>query len=140
MSADAAARLAAIHAASFTLPRPWSAAEVAAVLATPGAFLLEEPEGFLIGRALAGEAELLTLAVAPGARRCGTGARLVAGFLSQAASAGAARAFLEVAADNAPALALYAGAGFRPAGRRPGYYRQPGAAPTDALVLARDLP
>lgn len=130
--------LAAIHAASFTRPAPWSAGEIAATLAAPGAFLLVEPQGFLIGRVIADEAELLTLAVAPTARRAGTGARLVARFLTVCADKGAASAFLEVAADNAPALALYAGAGFADAGLRRGYYRDPaGGATTDARVMAR---
>lgn len=134
------ARLAALHGASFTTPRPWSAAEIAATLATPGAFLVDDSDGFLIGRVLAGEAELLTLAVAPAARRRGIGARLVAAFLARAHAASARRAFLEVAADNTAALALYARAGFAEAGRRRGYYRHPSGAATDALVLARDLP
>ncbi len=67
MTADPG-RLARIHGESFTVPRPWTAVEIAGLLATPGAFLIEAPDGFLIGRALAGEAELLTLAVAPSAR------------------------------------------------------------------------
>lgn len=86
MTADPG-RLARIHGESFTVPRPWTAVEIAGLLATPGAFLIEAPDGFLIGRALAGEAELLTLAVAPSARRRGTGAALVAGFLDRAATA-----------------------------------------------------
>lgn len=132
-------RLARIHADSFTVPRPWTAAEIDGLLATPGTFLIEVPDGFLIGRALAGEAELLTLAVAPPARRRGIGATLLAAFLDRAAAAGAGRAFLEVAADNAAARALYARAGFAEAGRRPGYYRRPDGGATDALVLARAL-
>ncbi|MCB2127322.1 MAG: GNAT family N-acetyltransferase [Rhodobacteraceae bacterium] len=138
MTADPG-RLARIHGESFTVPRPWTAVEIAGLLATPGAFLIEAPDGFLIGRALAGEAELLTLAVAPSARRRGTGAALVAGFLDRAATAGAGRAFLEVSADNAAARALYAQAGFAEAGRRPGYYRRPDGGATDALLLARAL-
>lgn len=132
-------RLAAIHGQSFTTPRPWAAAEIEAVLAMPGTFLLEEPDGFLIGRALAGEAEILTLAVAPAARRSGIASRLVAAFLDRAGRDGATRAFLEVAADNAPARALYAGAGFAETGRRRRYYRHPDGTLSDALVLARPL-
>ena len=77
--------LAALHARCFTIPRPWSAAEFAGFLADPLAFLLVEGDaGFLLGRAVAGEAELLTLAVAPEARRRGLGQRLVGRFLYQA--------------------------------------------------------
>ena len=131
--------LATLHAACFVTPRPWSAAEIAGLITSPGSFLLQAPEGFLIGRAIAGEAEVLTLAVAPAARRQGLGRSLVARFIDRARQEGADRAFLEVAADNAPALALYAAAGFAEAGRRRSYYRQPDGRPLDALVLVRPL-
>jgi ribosomal-protein-alanine N-acetyltransferase len=42
---------------------------------------------------------------------------------------------LEVGEDNTPARRLYARAGFREVGRRPGYY----AGGKAALVLRRDL-
>ena len=42
-----------------------------------------------------------------------------------------------MAVSNAAARALYAGLGYLPAGRRPGYYRRPGAGPVDALVLRK---
>lgn len=133
------AALAAIHAESFTVPRPWGAQEIGETLAQPGSFLLTDADGFLIGRAIAGEAELLTLAVRPDARRRGTGAALVAAFLDAARARGAERAFLEVAADNTAAQALYARAGFAEAGRRPGYYRPPEGGAVDAVVMTRDL-
>jgi ribosomal-protein-alanine N-acetyltransferase len=135
VSAPDPAALAALHAAAFRHPRPWTAAEFAAVLAGPGAFLLTDGGGFLIGRAVADAAEILTLAVPAAARRRGTGRRLVAAFEAEARARGAVRAFLEVAADNAPALALYRGAGWQEAGRRRGYYT-PGI---DALLLAKVL-
>lgn len=132
--------LAALHDASFVTPRPWTAAEFATLLAGPGVFLLdEEAEGFLLGRALAGEAEVLTLAVAPAARRRGMGTRLLARFLDEAGRQGAESAFLEVAAGNAAARALYAAAGFAEAGRRRGYYRDPEGRAEDAVVMRRAL-
>lgn len=132
--------LAALHARCFRSPPPWSGQDFAGFLADPLAFLLVEGDaGFLLGRAVAGEAELLTLAVAPEARRLGLGRKLVARFQYQAQLRGAQRAFLEVRADNAPALALYESAGFTPAGRRRGYYQEPDGRRTDALVLAREL-
>ncbi len=133
------AEMAAIHAASFSTPRPWSAAEIAELLASPLCFAITESAGFLIGRAVAGEAELLTLAVDPAARRAGQGARLVAGFLDTARMRGADSAFLEVAADNAAAIALYNRAGFARAGLRRGYYATPQGKALDALVMTREL-
>ena len=98
--------MALIHAACFTTPRPWSAAEFSATLANPHCFLLTEPFGFLIGRAVAGEAELITLAVDPKARQRGTGGRLLDAFLAEARVRGAESAFLEVSAVNLPAQSL----------------------------------
>ena len=64
----------------------------------------------------------------------------VAAFLAESAGSGAFRAFLEVAADNEAAVALYRQAGFAEAGRRTGYYRRPDGTRIDACLLARDLP
>ncbi|MCU0826282.1 MAG: GNAT family N-acetyltransferase [Tabrizicola sp.] len=134
------AGLAALHARCFTAPRPWTEAEFAGFLTDPLAFLLIEGDaGFLLGRAVAGEAELLTIAVAPEARRRGLGRKLVGRFLYQARLRNADSAFLEVAEDNAPARALYARAGFAEAGRRLGYYQGPEGRAVDALVLRRVL-
>jgi ribosomal-protein-alanine N-acetyltransferase len=134
------AALAALHARAFTTPRPWSEPELAALLADPLVFLLVEGDaGFLLGRAVAGEAELLTIAVAPEARRLGLGRKLVSRFIYQARLRGAESAFLEVAEDNAAARGLYLAAGFAEAGRRRGYYRTPEGQAVDALVLARPL-
>lgn len=132
-----AARLAEIHAAAF--PAPWDAAAFATLLNQAGVFVLEAPDGFILLRAVADEAEILTLAVRPAARRAGLGAGLVEQGAVAAAAYGATRLFLEVAQDNAPALALYARAGFAEAGRRPGYYARPDGGRQDALILALNL-
>lgn len=127
-----AVALAAIHAAAFAAAERWPAAEIAATLAMPGTWgLIAAEGGMAIARAAGGEAELLTLAVAPAARRRGLGRALVGTVLAEAAGRGAARLFLEVKADNAPAIALYRAAGCIEVGRRRRYY----ADGTDALVL-----
>jgi ribosomal-protein-alanine N-acetyltransferase len=132
--------LAALHARCFRTPKPWSAADFSGFLADSLCFLLVEGDaGFLLGRAVAGEAELLTLAVAPDARRRGLGRKLVARFLYQARLRGADSAFLEVSAENAAAMALYESAGFAQSGRRSGYYRTPDGTRVDALVMHREL-
>ncbi|GGL99220.1 alanine acetyltransferase [Pseudooceanicola nanhaiensis] len=131
--------MAALHDRSFTTPRAWSAVEFDALLASPGAFLETATEGFLLGRVIAGEAELLTLAVAPSARRAGQGRRLLAAFESNARARGAGSAFLEVAADNGPAIALYAGAGWETRGTRRAYYQRPDGSRVDAVVMSKPL-
>lgn len=128
--------LADLHIRCFQIhPRPWSAPEFESLLASPLNFLLSRPRGFLLGRSVADEAELLTLAVAPDARRTGIASELLREFAATSRARGAAQAFLEVASDNAGAIALYAGAGWRNAGRRRNYY----ASGIDALLMWRAL-
>jgi len=133
------ARCAALHKRAFTHPRPWTTAEFAALQATPGVFLVTHAKGFALGRVVADEAKLLTLAVSPEARRQGVGSRLVRGFEAQALAEGAATAFLEVAADNRAARALYRHLGYRESGRRKGYYRTAAGQPVDAVLMTRPL-
>jgi ribosomal-protein-alanine N-acetyltransferase len=130
--------LAAIHRDAFTFPRPWSATELAGLLADPSCFCAVAPDGFALGRTVADEAELLTIAVRPAARRAGVGATLLAAVLAIARRRGAARMFLEVAATNQAAIRLYDRVGFLPVGTRRGYFSD-GTARVDALVLSRDL-
>ena len=136
MSPEALARL---HAAAFDRGAAWSAEAFAASIADPAVFLCGGEAGVALGRVAADEAELLTLAVHPEARRAGLGRRLLAAFERDATVRGSARAFLEVAATNAAARALYAAAGYAEAGRRPGYYRYGTGARQDALILAKPL-
>lgn len=130
--------LEALHAAAFTRDRPWSAAEFASLLDSPFVALFTRPQGFALTRSLAGESELLTLAVAPAAQRRGLGRGLMQDWLG-ALPKGTESAFLEVAADNAPALALYEKLGFVQVALRRGYYARTGGAAVDALILRRDL-
>ena len=127
--------MAALHARCFTLPRPWSAGEFTDLLAQPGVFALTRPQGLLLGRVILDEAELLTLAVAPEVRGQGIGADLTQGFLDEARARGAVSAFLEVAANNAPAQRLYDRLGWQQVGRRPRYF----SPVLDALLLGITL-
>lgn len=131
--------LASLHQACFTTPRPWTEEEFGSLLKSPGAFLLNETHGFLLGRALAGEAELLTLAVDPSARRQGIGRRLLEAFENASRARGAESAFLEVAVDNVAARALYRATGWQESGVRKGYYRAPDGSSIDAIVLTLPL-
>ena len=122
-----AALLAALHAAAF--PRPWKEEEFARLLAQPGVWALAAgSEGFILLRRAADEAEILTLAVAPDARRRGRGRALVE------ATQGEYALFLEVAEGNAAAIGLYRACGFREISRRKAYY----ANGENALVMRRE--
>jgi [ribosomal protein S18]-alanine N-acetyltransferase len=135
---EAASLLAALHATAFPPAESWGADAIALILGLPGAFARcavapggEAPQGFVLARVAADEAEILTLAVPPAVRRCGVGAALLRAAAAGAAARGATALFLEVSAANAPARALYAAAGFAEVGRRRRYY----ADGADALVL-----
>jgi [ribosomal protein S18]-alanine N-acetyltransferase len=129
--------MAAVHRMAFPPNEAWGTNAIALQLAMPGVFgWLDRRGGMILARVAADEVEVLTLAVAPAARRQGLGTRLLDAAMTCAASRGARVAFLEVSIGNRGARTLYARAGFTPTGRRPRYY----ADGTDALVLRRTLP
>jgi ribosomal-protein-alanine N-acetyltransferase len=116
---------------------PWSVTAFEEIFRSPlGIGLVAErdhnPGGYLVARAVAGEGEILNLAVAPELRRLGLGGRLLEAGLSALAAAGAKEVFLEVREQNLAAQRLYQRHGFRPVGLRAGYYRNP---VEDAIVL-----
>lgn len=133
-----AAHLAAIHAEAFAAP--WGEAALSELLAAPGVFAVAEDDGFILIRVVVDEAEILTLAVRPTARRAGLGVRLVEAAVVRAAALGAERMFLEVAEGNAAARALYARSGFVEMGRRRGYYSHADGRREDALTLVLNFP
>lgn len=123
----------------------WSPQEMLALIDAFGAFALiglegDEPVGLALGRIAADEAEVLAVGVLAARRRLGIGGRLLSTLAAHCAERGAAKLFLEVAADNAAAQALYRGCGFAVIGRRPGYYARPDGRAIDGLILARTLP
>lgn len=126
------ASLAVLHAACFE--RAWDATTLSDMLGAPGAFAFVHDHGFVLGRAAADEAEILTLAVTPHARGKGLGRALLQAAINRARELGATTMFLEVGADNPAALALYAGLGFAKVGQRKAYYEG-----RDALVLRLPL-
>ena len=135
-----AASLAALHAASFN--RGWSEHEFEQLLTdrnvvTDRATSGRRNVGFIVSRSAADEAEILSVAVARSWRGRGLARRLLDLHLRRLAGLGLRAVFLEVDEGNTPARRLYARAGFREVGRRPGYYAQSGG--KGALVLRRDL-
>jgi len=132
--------LAATHARAFAgQGRGWSAAEFGDLLDSPHVFAVGDARAFALGRTITDEAELLTLATDPAHRRAGLARAALAAFEARARARGALRGFLEVAAGNTAARALYAEAGWREGARRRGYYPGPGGEAEDALVLEKHL-
>ena len=137
-SARDAAAIAALHAASFR--RGWGEDEVYRLLTDSAviahrATIRRAPIGFIMSRLAAGEAEILSVAIAPARRGCGLSRPLLDFHLRTLAGHAVRAVFLEVDEHNTPARRLYARAGFGEVGRRQGYYES-GAT---ALVLRRDL-
>lgn len=133
--------LVALHAAAFHPDECWGEVAIGTMLGLPGTFGLlaeqeDEPTGFVLARVAADEAEILTLAVRPDARRLGHARALMQGAMAEAAARGAAWLFLEVSEANAPARALYAALGADQVGRRPRYYHDDSAALVLRLPLA----
>ena len=134
--------IARLHAASFH--RGWSDGEIERLLLerttlTHRAMSGRALQGFILSRLAAGEAEILSVAVASARRGRGVARALLNIHLRRLAGLGARSVFLEVDESNEPALRLYWRAGFREVGRRPGYYQQGRDKPATALVLRRDL-
>jgi [ribosomal protein S18]-alanine N-acetyltransferase len=150
-----AAELAALHGASFH--RGWSEDEFERLLLDRAvvahrARIGRRLVGFIISRIIAGEAEILSVAVASTRRGKGLARQMLNLHLRRLAGLGTRTVFLEVSEGNVPANRLYQRAGFRAVGRREGYYPDrldrsrndnfPGQARQNAaaLVLRCDLP
>jgi ribosomal-protein-alanine N-acetyltransferase len=146
LTQDDAGQLPDIHAEHFL--RPWSEDEFLSLLDQQPVFGFAawqvgqrraRPVGFVVARLAAGEAEILTIAVARSHRRLGLGRDLMEAVLRALHAERAEALFLEVDETNAAALALYRRLGFREVGRRPGYYERADAPRSAALVMRRDL-
>ncbi|MGD9293795.1 MAG: N-acetyltransferase [Roseobacter sp.] len=125
-------RMAEIHKAAFAPHRGWTDNEFRSLCASEPVECFATGDGFALVRTLANEAELLTLAVHPQGQRSGQADSIMQTWMT---STQADTAFLEVAADNHAALALYVKHGFVPFGRRKGYYSRTDGPPVDAVLM-----
>ncbi|MIL09144.1 GNAT family N-acetyltransferase [Salmonella enterica subsp. enterica] len=139
--------VAVLHREDFV--RPWSEDEFSALIVDRAVFgyIVREvgnpaalPVGFVLARQAAGEAEILTVAVARSHRRGGLGWKLMDAVLRRLHADRAEALFLEVDERNAGAIALYRRLGFHQVGVRPAYYETSDASGrSSALVMRRDL-
>ncbi|HEX6217650.1 MAG TPA: GNAT family N-acetyltransferase, partial [Sphingomicrobium sp.] len=122
----------------------WTRSQCAGILPMPGVTMtiVRGPNGMAVGfglqRIIAGDGELLLLAVHPDHRRRGIGRHLLNHFLDDARDAGSSRVHLEVREGN-PAVAMYRSAGFKTVGRRRKYYHGRTGGQFDALTLSLTL-
>ena len=138
--ADAAA-LARLHAELFE--PAWDTGSFKQILTHPGCAALFARSsrtgkivGFVIGRSAADEMEILSLGVARERQRQGIGRRLLEALIGVASRSEVRRLYLEAAAGNSAAIALYSRLGFEQCGRRRGYYARAGAPAEDAILLS----
>lgn len=126
------AALAEIEKACFHAP--WSENMLREELGK-GLFLVAERDGQAVGyvgcQTVLDEGYITNVAVSPDCRRQGIGRALIAELVSRARAQDLAFVTLEARASNAPAIALYEGAGFGRVGVRKNFY----TAPTEDAVL-----
>lgn len=115
--------------------RPWDLSEINTLLARRDVVPAFAPNGFVLASCIAPEAEILTIAVSPEHRRQGIGTQLFRTLWSNFSSRGINSVFLEVAADNTAAKALYESLDFQEVGRRKAYYTRIGRPAEDAVVM-----
>ena len=123
----------------------WTRSQCAGILPMAGVRMMvareketSRPCGFSLYRTIAGDSELLLLAVPPGAQRHGIGRLLLTEFIDQSKKCGADRVHLEVRDGNA-AIELYRSAGFVAVGRRRKYYRGRNGEVNDALTFVLNV-
>ena len=139
---EAVSLLASIHGEAFETA--WTPDSFTQLLAMPGAhatFAMEhgEPQGFVLTRVAADEAEIITIATRPHAQRRGIARNLLLHRFTELLGHHARHVFIEVAVSNAAARHLYSSLGFAEAGRRKNYYQKADGSSEDALVMRREL-
>ena len=141
------AEVSALHGVRFS--RAWGAGEFHSLLSQEPVFgfvarqtnaILKKPlPGFVLARHVAGEAEILTIAVNPKLGRTGLGWRLMQAAMREAHGRGGETVFLEVDSGNQAALGLYRKLGFDKVGERQAYYVDEKGQKSSALVMRRVL-
>jgi len=112
---------------------PWSASDFSD-LKKSGCEIVASENGFIVWRVVTDEAEIITIGVAPDARRNGTADAMITIMEQELKKSSVRKVFLEVSEVNYPAKKLYEKHGFITTGKRPKYYDG-----TDAIIMSKDL-
>lgn len=113
--------------------KPWTADDFAD-LKKSGCEIIASQNGFIVWRAVADEAELISIGVSPDARRTGIAAAMIGIMEGELKKNGIKSVFLEVAENNIPARKLYEQNGYVQIGIRPKYYDG-----IDAIMMRKDI-
>ncbi len=100
-----------------------------------GCEIIASENSFIVWRTTLDEAEIITIGVAPAARRTGVAMALMQLMERDAKKNGAKNIFLEVDESNFPAISLYSKCGFRNIGTRPNYYENG----HNAIIMQKEI-
>ena len=131
-----ASMLAQMHGMCFE--RGWDERAFSSLLCLPTTQGLLNHEGFVLCSVCRDEAEILTLGVLPEARRKKVGTHLLEALFPFLKEMGVGALFLDVDAQNTPAVSLYKKVGFEQVGMRKEYYTH-GLQKHDALIFQKKL-
>jgi len=131
--------MAKLHSLSGGHTRPWSEIEYKNLLDTNISRLFHTNNGFLIGRIMALDAEIINVIIHPDYRRLGKASKLISSFEKEAKDTGSSRCFLEVAESNSSAKKLYSALGYLKVGQRHNYYNFVDGRKDDAVILSKEL-
>ena len=131
--------MARLHSLSGNHTRPWSEIEYKQLLHTNTSRLFHTKNGFLIGRVIDQDAEILNVIIHPDYRRLGKASKLIDAFEKEAKDAGSLRCFLEVAESNSSAKKLYRARGYLKVGQRNNYYKFVDGRKDDAVILSKEI-
>lgn len=125
-------KVAELHRVCFP-HRSWGADEFRD-LKKSGCEIVASENGFIVWRTVLDEAEIITIGVHPDARGTGIAIAMLGLMENEIKRGGAKKIFLEVSAENAPAINLYKKCGFVQNGLRPKYYDG-----VDAILMKKDI-
>lgn len=125
-------KIAELHKLCFP-HKPWGANDFAE-LKKSGCEIVASENAFIVWRTVCDEAEIITVGVHPDARGTGIAIAMLGIMENEIKKTGAKKIFLEVSAENAPAINLYKKCGFIENGRRPKYYDS-----VDAILMVKEI-
>ena len=131
--------MAKLHSFSGDHTRPWSEIEYKKLLDKNTSRLFHTKNGFLIGRVIDQDAEILNVIIHPDYRRLGKASKLIGTFEKEAKDSGSLRCFLEVAESNSSAKKLYSALGYLKVGQRNNYYKFVDGRKDDAAILSKEI-
>jgi len=122
----------ALHGQCFP-DHPWSENDFME-LKKSGCEIVASKNGFIVWRTVADQAEIITIGVAPDARRSGIAESMILLMEQELKKQSVVNVFLEVSEVNYPAKKLYEKLGFLVVGKRPKYYDG-----TDAIIMSKEI-